>query len=260
MKKIIFFYILILLFSINLNAQVGIGTTTPRGALDVPAGANNYGVVLPVVSLTATNVATPVTNPQGGTIVSGTTVINSNTTSGTYGVIPGIYVWDGASWISQFHKYFGIKFTQNADNTFATSASYNNISGLTNVNFTAPYTGTYHFIFSGYLGAGQVNSGLGTKVGFVEGNFQLTIEGINYRKYSHSESFYNSSTGTNYLELFNETNISIDVNLTAGQVCDISAAYNGLADNDIADANPHVIGKSTALGNFCEVNVTYVGR
>jgi len=122
---------LILLFSINLNAQVGIGTTTPRGALDVPAGANNYGVVLPVVSLTATNVATPVTNPQGGTIVSGTTVINSNSTSGTYGVILGIYVWDGASWISQFHKYFGIKFTQNADNTFATSASYNNISGLT---------------------------------------------------------------------------------------------------------------------------------
>ncbi len=248
----------------TIFAQVGIGTTTPRGALDVPAGANNYGVVLPVVALTATNVAAPVTNPQGGAIVGGTTVINSNTTSGTYGVIPGVYVWDGASWISQFHKYFGVTFTQNANNSFVTSASYNNIAGLTAQTFTAPYTGTYHFVFSGYLGANQINN-TGDIVGFVEGNFQLTVEGVNYVKYSHSESFYrgNGGSGTSYYGLFNESTISVDVALTAGQVCDINAAYKGLADNNIktdASFNPHIVGLDSALGNYCEVKVTYVGR
>ena len=261
---VIFFFFLI---NINtLNAQVGIGTTTPNAALDVVAGANNYGILMPRVLLTATNVAAPVKNPATGAFLTntvaeiGTMVFNTNTTAGTYGVIPGIYFWDGLNWVSQVHRYFDAKFSQNADIAITTSAStYTNIPNLNAKSFVAPYTGKYSIIFTGYLGAGTVNI-TSAKVGFVEGNFKLTVNGTDYKKYNHSTSFYNSSTAVNYLELFNETNINTTISLTAGQTCNLNASYWGIADDNITEANSHVIGKSTALGNFCEINVTYIGR
>ena len=53
-------------------AQVGINTTTPNGALEISSSTN--GVVFPRVALTATNVAAPVVNPNGGSLAPGTTV------------------------------------------------------------------------------------------------------------------------------------------------------------------------------------------
>lgn len=254
---------LILLFFFSfiplMHAQVGVGTTSPKAALDVVAGSNNYGFLMPRVALTASNVSAPVTNPVGGALVVGTMVFNTNTTAGTYGVVPGIYFWDGAKWVSQVHRYFQTKFTQNADLSVNSSAStYTNIPGLNAVSFVAPYDGEYHFIFSGYLGAGVVNTS-SAKMGFVEGNFKMTINGVDYRKYSHSTSFYNSATLTNYYELFNESNIIIDVYLTAGQTCNINCSYNGIASDNIT-GTPHIIGRTTLLGNLCEVNVAYLGR
>lgn len=242
----------------SLTAQVGVGTTTPKGALDV--ASTTTGFLMPRIALTATNASAPVVNPQGGGLDVGTMVFNTATTAGTYGVIPGIYFWDGTKWVSQVHRYFEKKFVQNANLTVASTAStYSNIPGLTAVSFVAPYDGEYSFVFSGYLGAGTVDVS-SAKTGFVEGNFKLTINGVDYRKYSHSTSFYNSSTSTDYLELFNETNITVTVVLTAGQTCNINASYNGIADDNIYDSLPHVIGKTTVLGNLCEVNTMYIGR
>jgi len=84
------------------NAQVGIGTTTPAGALDLnPTVATNYGLVPPRVVLTSILVEAPVVNPQGGALAIGTIVYN--TTAG--GVAPnnvgvGLYFWNGARWIA----------------------------------------------------------------------------------------------------------------------------------------------------------------
>lgn len=61
MKRIL--YSLLLLTSLGTFAQVGVGTTTPNGALDVSSTTN--GFVPPRVSLTATNVAAPISNPNG---------------------------------------------------------------------------------------------------------------------------------------------------------------------------------------------------
>ena len=249
-----------------VNAQVGIGTITPNAALDVVAGANNYGLLMPRVALTATNISAPVKNPVTGAFLTntvaeiGTMIFNTNTTAGTYGVIPGIYFWDGTNWVSQVHRYFDTKFAQNANLTVATTAStYTNIPNLNAKSFVAPYTGKYSISFTGYLGAGTVDLDSG-KVGFVEGNFKLTVNAIDYRKYTHSTSFYNSNTTVDYLELFNETNINITISLNAGQTCNLNASYWGVADDNITEANPHVIGNSTALGNYSEINVMYIGR
>lgn len=78
-------------------AQVGIGTTTPEGALDV--SSNNSGVVVPRVALTSKTDLITVVNPQGGNVVNGTLVWNT-TTAGVIpnDVAPGFYYYTHPTW------------------------------------------------------------------------------------------------------------------------------------------------------------------
>lgn len=94
---------LLVFATIVAKAQVGIGTTTPQGALDLnPTIATNYGFAPPRVALTSTALQAPVVNPQGGVIPNGTLVWNTNTNSPTVAtaVAPGMYYWNGTRWIS----------------------------------------------------------------------------------------------------------------------------------------------------------------
>jgi hypothetical protein len=262
---------------LSAGAQIGIGTPTPKAALDITSTSN--GFLMPRVNLTATNVTSPIVNPNGGTLEIGTMVFNINTTVGIYGVSPGVYYWDGSVWSSQTHRYYRTNFTQNSDlRVNKSSGTYTNIPGLNAKNFTAPYTGEYQIIFSGYLGAGQVankttNLSSGdikgyAAIGYSEGNFRLNLNGTNYNKYSYSLSHYRSdngaqgSGGSDVYELFNEITIIVTVNLTAGNICTLNASYTGINDDNIETSpSAHVVGSTTAgLGNLCEVNITYLGR
>lgn len=257
-----------------LFAQVGVGTTTPKAALDVTS--TNQGFLMPRIALTATNVPTLI-NPNGGALEVGTMVFNTANTSGTYGVKKGLYYWDGSYWVSNTHQYYKTNFTQTSDLSVATSTSFTNIPGLNAKTFTAPYSGEYQIIFSGYLGTETVNDkttnvGSGKDVsgyaatGYVEGKFRLTINGVSADKYSYSVSYYRSSdgtsgaNGTDIYQLFNEVTIITTVNLTAGTVCTLNAAYSGDNDDNISNTNAHVVGSMGVLGNECEINVTYLGR
>ncbi|WP_181248476.1 tail fiber domain-containing protein [Flavobacterium magnum] len=79
------------------HAQIGVGTETPQGALDV--SATDKGLLVPRVVLTARNVAAPVTNPQGGALANGTLVYNLQQ-GGTppNNVLVGFYFWQDGSW------------------------------------------------------------------------------------------------------------------------------------------------------------------
>ena len=91
MTKVFTFLTIILFFSIS-NAQVGIGTTAPNAALDVTSTTD--GLLIPRVSLTATNIATVIT-PTTSELV-----FNTNTSAvGPNQVTPGFYYWDGSLWI-----------------------------------------------------------------------------------------------------------------------------------------------------------------
>ncbi len=93
-------YLSLLTFlGVTCFAQVGVGTTTPNGALDVSSSTN--GFVPPRVALTATNVQAPVLNPQGGVIPAGTIVWNTATAGASpNNVAPGLYYWDGTRWVA----------------------------------------------------------------------------------------------------------------------------------------------------------------
>lgn len=85
--------------SFTIDAQVGIGTTTPEAGLDVVSA--NHGVVFPRIGLNSRNIQAPVTNPQGGTLSIGTLVYNTASSGVSPNqVAPGYYFWDGSQWVA----------------------------------------------------------------------------------------------------------------------------------------------------------------
>lgn len=91
MKKVLFI-ITTLLIGTNMTAQVGVGTTTPAGALDITS--TNDGLLIPRIVLTATNVAT-VTTPTESELVYNT----ATSAVGPNQVTPGFYYWNGTLWV-----------------------------------------------------------------------------------------------------------------------------------------------------------------
>lgn len=102
-----------MLFPFLTNAQVGIGTTTPAGALDLnPTVVTNYGFIAPRVALTSTIIEAPVLNPQGGAIPTGTIIYNTATAGvAPNNVGPGLYYWNGSKWIAFAGSPGGLDWT-----------------------------------------------------------------------------------------------------------------------------------------------------
>lgn len=90
MKKYLLFLIFYAIYS---NAQVGIGTTTPNGALDVTSV--NDGLLIPRVALTATNAIAPLTAPTTSELVYNTATAGITPNN----VTPGYYYWSGTAWV-----------------------------------------------------------------------------------------------------------------------------------------------------------------
>ncbi len=80
--------VLLMSMHIGLIAQVGIGTTTPNGALDIVSA--NDGLLIPRIALVNTVTATVIT-PTVSELVYNTVSIND--------VTPGYYYWDGSKWV-----------------------------------------------------------------------------------------------------------------------------------------------------------------
>ncbi|SRX55362.1 hypothetical protein [Aequorivita sp. CIP111184] len=91
------FCFLLSLFSFNVFSQVGIGTTNPNpnALLDLDASTTSGGLLLPRLSLAATNSFAPLTANVAGMVV-------YNTSTGGIApnnVTPGYYYNDGTGWV-----------------------------------------------------------------------------------------------------------------------------------------------------------------
>ncbi len=91
MKKIKHFFAIaiILIITSNCYSQVGIGTTTPDGALDITSTSD--GLLIPRVALTISTSALPLTTPTVSELVYNTATIAD--------VTPGYYYWNGTIWV-----------------------------------------------------------------------------------------------------------------------------------------------------------------
>jgi len=102
-KNLITLFVVLSFFG-SVYSQVGIGTTTPQGALDITS--TNDGLVIPRVALDGTNVASPLTAP-----VNSEMVYNTNNNSGIgapllaiFGLVtPGFYFWNTS--ISKWERF-----------------------------------------------------------------------------------------------------------------------------------------------------------
>jgi hypothetical protein len=83
-----------LILSANLNAQIGIGTTSPAASAQLDVTSTTKGVLIPRLALGSITSASPVTSPTTSLLVYNTA------TAGTFpnNVTPGYYYWNGTTW------------------------------------------------------------------------------------------------------------------------------------------------------------------
>lgn len=150
-------------------SQVGIGTTTPSAQLEVHA--SNRGILIPRVDLTSLTTQAPVTNPNGGSLVTSTLVYHS----GLNGIIAGYYYWDGTKWqgIGKADETRGLQFFAFTGNGSSPNIDKSNFN-LTIVN-SGLWTGLLNDASRSAIRTGDNYTIMfrGTLVVETAGNFQL---------------------------------------------------------------------------------------
>ena len=237
MKRITLSYSLnlftILFISCITFAQVGINTTDPKGALDF--NSTTLGLVYPNVALLATNDPTPVVNPQGGALVEGTVVYNTNTTNTGLktDVFQGIYVWNGTKWTVHYKKRQAELHNQTA--LLRTEANFvgawQDIPGLgisDTKTFTAEYSGLYRIEVKTNFAGGRTETNSSIFVSQASGQFRFLFDGTPYDFETSSFSAYSSyiGSGTHYEAIWKETYETNYVTLIAGQTYSFSLCFD----------------------------------
>ncbi|MDP2688458.1 MAG: hypothetical protein Q8O62_14665 [Aequorivita sp.] len=198
------------------QAQVGVGTTTPEGALHL--SSTSQGLIIPRIALTAKNIESPVINPNGSNLAEGTIIYNTSKTKlVANNVYPGIYAWSGTQWNPQFIMEEYKKYSQTAGFQLTTVRQIygtprpdqaDNVDGLTNQIFTPKYSGTYRIEVKTNFAAGKISDFTSLdriSLATMEGAFFFRINGAgvnidpssgtyDYQKgwmYTHSYSSYN---------------------------------------------------------------------
>ncbi|MGJ8666921.1 MAG: hypothetical protein ACSHW7_11175 [Patiriisocius sp.] len=270
LKLCLFLALFITFFSYS---QVGINTTAPEGILDINSSV--YGVVLPRIALTASNVQAPVQNPQGGNLAVGTVVFNTATTNnGTNDVVPGLYVWDGTRWFNKFTKKQAEFYTQSGYYLPSSNDGFVSIPGLGNNNFVAEYTGTYKIELSVNYGSGNLENIDGnnntTDVAIQKGDFRFIFDGDTEIITTKATSVNGASNGgvSNYYLIWEQYSYVIYRNCVKGQTYNFSLAFDQHPSNDFVNNGNYnsglgLYGQGTGYIGFdipCSVEITYISE
>ena len=203
--------VVLLIFSIPIAAQTGIGTTTPHASAKLDVSATNKGFLPPRVTLTSNTDATTIPSPAEGLLVYNL---------GSSGLQAGYYYWNNANWAT-------IATATSAGNGVTASDMVKIYDGIgnatsinsTGVNFTVATSGKYLFDFS--TGATCNNC-------MVTLNFQV-------RDGSNSNTVIGSDMQTSYSNnVHAEYNGKVEVNLLAGRSYNVlvTASSGGIYNSD----------------------------
>ena len=142
--RIALLFLTITFFS-NVNAQTGIGTSTPNAAAKLDVSSSTKGFLPPKVALTATNSFDPITGLSGSTALATAAglLIYNTATAGTApnNVVPGYYYWNGTTWVQ---ISAGLIIDNSKTAGFTLGATDNNkvflITSASNITVTVPNT------------------------------------------------------------------------------------------------------------------------
>ncbi|OWP83835.1 hypothetical protein BWK59_08475 [Flavobacterium davisii] len=236
--------------------QVGIGTESPRGALEINSPTN--GFLPPQVALTSSNLSAPVVNPQGGGApVAGTIVYNTATTgTAPNNVVPGFYYWNGSSWLLLTSQATSGSSQWTLTGNAGTSASTNFVGTTDAVDFVTRTNNTesMRVTSAGNVGIGsnsplsklQVNNGGAAVSGISvraladwdavsishDGNTGYinaagVENGLAFRTNSTGSGDYLSNAYTERMRLLNNGNLGIGTDSPAARL-DVSAGVTGV--------------------------------
>lgn len=196
-----------LLFSIQIIAQTGIGTTTPHASAKLDVSATNKGFLPPRVTLTSATDASTIASPAVGLLVYNI---------GSVGLQAGYYYWNGANWATIATASSAGNGVTSMDMVKLYSEAWSNAAGkIGNSNgfsFTVPVSGRYLFDFSssGFSSNTVVTMTFKVRQGTTDIGTDLQTSANNS---SHVE--YNGK---------------IEVNLQAGVSYNVYVGYGGTRD------------------------------
>jgi hypothetical protein len=206
-----FLFIAGLLFSIQLMAQTGIGTTTPNASAKLDVYSTNKGFLPPRVTLTSNTDATTIPSPAEGLLVYNL---------GSVGLQAGYYYWNNANWAT-------IATATSAGNGVTASDMvkiYDGVGNAATINangatFSVTTSGKYLFDFSTSATCTNCTVTL---------NFQV-------RDGSNSNAVIGSDYQTSYSNnVHAEYNGKVEVNLIAGRSYNVlvTASNGNIYNND----------------------------
>ena len=203
--------VVLLIFSIPIAAQTGIGTTTPHASAKLDVSAINKGFLPPRVTLTSNTDAITIPSPAEGLLVYNL---------GSAGLQAGYYYWNNANWAT-------IATATSAGNGVTASDMVKIYDGIGNaatintsgVTFSVTSSGKYLFDFSTSATCGNC---------IVTLNFQV-------RDGSNSNTVIGSDMQTSYSNnVHAEYNGKVEVNLLAGRSYNVlvTASSGGIYNSD----------------------------
>jgi hypothetical protein len=230
----------LMLAGFSSNAQIGIGTTNPQGALDITSTTD--GLLVPRVALALTTTAT-VTTPTESELVYNTATAGD--------VTPGYYYWDSAKWVRlAVGSPTGWALT---GNTVANATSYMG----TNDNFDVIFK--RFGARAGKLGLTETSWGLGAlNVSAGSNNTGIGLNAL----LTNSSGSSNIAIGTNALAANTTTNNNTAVGHTALAVntaaSNTAIGSTALSTNTTGASNV-AVGFGSMTGNVLGSQSTAVG-
>lgn len=249
----------------QVSISNSVPTNTPKGLVDMQN--STAGIVYPRFELTDITLEAPVLNPDGGSLVPGTVVFNTNTTSrgDETDVYPGIYAWNGSKWTTQYLKEDSYIAEQTPlEQRITNSGGYVDVNGMgSGSSFTPKYTGTYRVKANFNFGAGEVVNYPGHVVSMAtqEGFFRITLGSDSYEIYTHAYSVYNNdvNTGTLYERFRHDSSLIMYVDLTEGVPFGYRFEVDMFVSNNFVDNGNSGTGRAyVGVGLPCTIEFTYL--